>query len=79
MQMIPTYFDFSFLFLCLIIKNNRHKEIRDQTGLIPFDLNGNSSEIKVAIDFRSNFVHWILILSYENFKFEIKEGGAHAH
>ena len=38
---------------------------------------GNSSEIKVTIDFRLNFVHWISIIwsFYGNFNFEIKNGG----
>ena len=38
---------------------------------------GNSSEIKVTIDFRSNFVHWIFIIW--ELQFWNKKGGAHAH
>ena len=41
---------------------------------------GNSSEIKVTIDFRLNFVNWISIIwsFYGNFNFEIKNRGRHA-
>ena len=40
---------------------------------------GNSSEIKLTIDFRSNFVHWLFIIWELQYWNKIKNGGAHAH